>query len=235
MKQLGYYGTSGGYSAFGATDSGGGGVSASSTLEDKTSILNQVTSWVSGAVDSISDLSGELYDKATNMVQEGTNEVEYKLKQVHNQMIEAIRNEEKISNALAKMPDGVEKNRIIKEYQDSQSYFSTYVLPAYQKLAPMVGLSTNPYEIENEKPKIPSSLGLEPITTTAIAIAIAVVALSGVVVYYINQQNRILEDPELRKYASQTGLAAITGNLKWPLIIIGIGVAATGIARLIRK
>lgn len=124
--------------------------------------------------------------------------------------------QKKVDEGLKNMPEGPEKQRLLKIRNESRGVFSKYILPAYNKLKNMLGSGFAGEE-----------MGILPLVP--IAAAAAATAMLGYVGNSIIMERRILNDPSFtaaQKAQMLSGgglksLVGVTGNLK-TIAIVGV-------------
>ena len=152
--------------------------------------------------------------EANDWLAKGQNYVQSKYDETVKKMDEAEANDKKLKEALAKMPTGPEKLKLQAEYNDASNILNSYVRPLWTEFTKLISKPTMGV--------LPAVLPLLGYSSVAM-----LVALSAYVVHVIVKQQRMLSDPELKKYVAQdqgvfASIAQATANLKWPLLIGGV-------------
>lgn len=190
----------------------------------------------SGIWDDITDSVSSLFDKVPNFYDEGValfnKGIEYtkdKILEAKDLMAALLSKQSEVDKAIAAIPDTEEGRRekleLSKKRDESRGTFEEYVIPAWTSFTNALGISSDP-----KKAKEDFTFGVVPIAALAISASAATAAIA--VIYWSKRsydfEDELLKNAELAKIkysqTSATGnLANLTGNLKWPLILGGIG------------
>ena len=191
----------------------------------------------SGIWDDITDSVSSIFDKVPNFYDEGValfnKGIEYtkdKILEAKDLMSALLSKQSEVDKAIAAIPDTEEGRRekleLSKKRDESRGTFEEYVIPAWTSFTNALGISSDP-----KKAKEDYTFGVAPIVIGAITGGVAITAVT--VIYWAKRnydfEDELLKNAELAKIkysqTSTTGnIANLTGNLKWPLIIGGLGV-----------
>lgn len=193
----------------------------SSYEQDFSGIWDDLTNIFQTTTTAFKNWAGDVYKTANLYVGEanqwlakGQNYVQSKYDETVKKMNEAEANDKKLKEALAKMPSGPEKLKLQAEYNDASNILNSYVRPLWNEFTKLISKPTM-----GALPAVLPLLGYSGVAMLA--------ALSAYVVHVIVKQQRMLNDPELKKYVAQdqgafASIAQATANLKWPLLIGGV-------------
>jgi L-fucose isomerase-like protein len=193
--------------------------------QDFAGFWDDLTNVFKSSVDTFKSWAGDVYKTASQYAKEtqewiskGQNYIQSKYDEVIKNMNEAEKNDKIIKEALNKMPQSPEKMRLQAEHKESTNILNNYVRPMWNEFVKQISKPT---------------MGALPAVLPVLGYATAgiLVALSSYVVHVIVKQQRMLNDPELKKYVAQdtgifSNLSNITANLKWPIIIGSVAVLA---------
>lgn len=159
----------------------------------------------------------EAYAKAESIARGGEAEFKAKLNEAVRVMQDIEIDRATINNAIDAMPNGPEKERLKSIRDEKFHFYSEYVLPAWQKFAPLVGLSSDPTQAQSF-----SGMGLLPLAAaipvaTKISILVAVFGFLYIAYQFLDELQAFREDPAFAK-----NVIAVTSSFKW----VGIGVVA---------
>lgn len=186
--------------------------------------VENVTSSAKEFANSITDTASQWYTQAKIKVQENIDSVEAKYEEAKMALFELETNQKLVDKFLAMLPNGPDKERLLKERDEARSFFSTYVAPLVNKLI----VSKNDYNrvLMDNSNKYQSFAALP---VGIIAGGAAVVAASTALIYYAYQSNaleqKILDDPSLTQFQKYglTFLGRASGYLGMGL---GVGIVA---------
>lgn len=195
------------------------------------------TDWIGETWDSAKAQTESWYDSAQSIVASGEQAVMDKINEAQDSVQKAVNKAQEVKKLIDMLPEGEAKEELRAKFAESEGFFNSYVLPAWEKFADLAGLSSLPPQ--------PTTMGLVPIV--AIAGAASVVAAALTVIYVANRdydlKEEIMKDPRLKTAqdlssaleAGSVGLGNIFGNLKYVTLAIGIGVIGYLAYRFIPK
>lgn len=123
-------------------------------------------------------------DKATSLFDEG----QAKIDEFTRKMEELFSTQSEVDKAIASLPDGSLRNRLIKQKNESRSWFQEYIKPAWDKLQAYL----------HEQDASDEQFGVVGMITVG-----AVLTTITVAMYWVEKSHEtemaILNDPELKK------------------------------------
>lgn len=150
-----------------------------------------------------------------------------KIKAATSKVDELLNIQRKVDIGLSKMPAGPAKTRLLKLRDENRGYFTSYILPAYNKIKSYLSSSMGADEPMGVLPLIP------------FAIAGLSTALVGYVGKSVYSEYKILNDPQFTA-AQKTeilgggglkALASFAGSTKTMVIVGVLGLAALYVAK----
>lgn len=193
--------------------------------QDFSGFWDDLTNIFQSSVETFKSWAGDVYktaslyaNEAKEWTSKGQNYIQSKYDKAVADMKTAEENDKKIREAIAKMPISPEKSRLQAELNDASGILNNYVRPLWAELTKQISKPT---------------MGVLPAVLPVLGYATAgiLVALTAYIGHVILKQQRMLSDPELKKYVAQdtgvfSNLANITGNLKWPIIVGSVALVA---------
>lgn len=133
--------------------------------------------------------------------------------------------QKRVDEGLRNMPEGPEKQRLLKIRDESRGVFSKYILPAWNRIKDMVGGAFG--DIDHDE-----AMGIIPLIP--IAAVTAATAMLGYVGNSILMERRILNDPsftaaqktQLLSSGGLQSLVGLTSNIKTLAILAVVGYVA---------
>lgn len=191
--------------------------------QDFSGVWDDLMNVFTSSVETFKSWAGDVYktaslyaNEASEWMDKGQAYIQKQYEDVKKQFSEAEQNDLKLQAAISKMPDSQKKKDLQAEFNDANSIFKKYVVPMWNEFGKQTESKMN-------------GMGVFPAVLPVLGYSAAglLVAVSAYLGHVIVKQQRMLGDPELKKYVAQdvgiTGnLARFSENLKWPLMIGGI-------------
>lgn len=149
------------------------------------------------------------------------------IQQAIEKFYELIDVQAKVDEAIASLPSGSDKDRLIAEKNKNRGFFQNVVIPTWNRLRDLIGYK--PASANTLKGYEDDTMGVPPVAiwaASALASSVAV-ALLGYIGNSIYVENKILNDPALTgaqklKALESRGLANIFSNLTSTLTMLGV-------------
>lgn len=151
-----------------------------------------------------------------------------KVQEAINKFAELTDVQKKVDAAIASLPPGPDKDRLIKERDASRGFFQSTIIPAWNKLREMIGYPTASANTlkgyEDDHFGIIPALAWYAGSALAVSAAVALIAYMGQSIY---AEYKILNDPALsgaqRVQALQSrGIANIFSSLTSSITMLGV-------------